>query len=46
MVYEWDYHNVWYEMGISQDRSGDVDLDNADEGKSWWQKAWEGVTNR
>lgn len=43
MVYEWDYHNTWYNWGIQRERSMHVDFNNADEGKSAFRKALEGV---
>ena len=41
MLLEWDIHNVAYNFGVSPISTAHVDLNNADEGKGWWDFIWE-----
>ena len=33
MLYEWNYHNMAYSLGLGKERAQSVDLDKADENK-------------
>ncbi len=35
-VEEWKLHNLAYNLGYKQERTGDCDFNNADEGMGFW----------